>query len=672
MNVAEVLGRFGARIRLVALLAMAVLPLGGLIAYALAHSYDVTLEMARADLRRSASMAADVPGSLFANARSMLRAAKADPAITVAGGEACRSALRSLLSGSPQFLTMGVIDADGTITCHSRITERQAIGDRSLALRTLAPGAAEAVVGNFMIGKVTGRPTVAVASALSSDRGGAAFVSLNLELLAAAAEGASDTGHLAVTMIQPASARMLTHYPPVPIAFGTSLEGSALVDAMRSSPEGGIVEAPGPDGVDRVYAFQPVRGGDTGMMLAIGEPRSAILEPVARLARTTSALAVVVLAAALAVAWWAGWVTQVRPLERMTRFVRRLEVRETDARIEMEAWQSPELRLLGQTLNSAAASLDAARRAEEAVAASETRFRLLAENTADLVTSLDANGVRTFVSPASRDILGREPSELMGVHVLDTAHPDDRGTVSEMLATLRSGQTVGGVRYRMPHRDGRDVWVEVSGRPLDGGARMTLSVRDVSRRRAMEEELERANRTLAELASTDGLTGLLNRRGFDEALEREMARCVRDRVDLSLLMVDVDCFKAFNDTYGHLEGDECLQRVALAILGVMRRPGDIAARYGGEEIAVILPGTPGDGGANRARAIVDTVRALSIANAGSGHGVVTVSVGVAVASTTASGSFTASELIGRADKALYAAKLSGRDRVVEWRPELAA
>ncbi len=662
---ASAFGAFGVRARLMGLIAVATLPLGGLIVYGLASGYAATLDLARASLARTADVAADGPAGLFDNARSMLDAARADPAVTVGGGDACRAAVRSLLAGNPQFLTMGVMDREGTITCHTRIAERQAFSDPSLAERALAPGAPETIVGNFMIGKVTGKPTVAVVGALPRERGGVAFVSLDLERLSVTAEGASDNGTLAVTMIQPSSGRMLTHHPPIDVPFGTPLVASGLVEALRAHPDGGVVETAGPDGIERVYAFAPVPGG-AGMMIAIGEPRSAILDPLTRTAWTTSLIGGLVLAAALAAAWWAGWLMQIRPLERLTEFARRLDAREHDARIDMEAWQPPELRALARTLNATATRLEAARRADEAVAASESRFRLLAENTADLVTSIDATGARTFVSPASRDILGREPEELLGQHPRDVAHPEDRATVDAMMSSLRSGSAVSDVRYRMAHRDGHYVWVEVSGRPLEGAAGMVMSVRDVTRRRTMESELERANQALAELAATDGLTGLLNRRGFDTALEREIARCRRERGELSLLLVDVDRFKAFNDRYGHLKGDECLRAVSSAIRGAIRRPGDTAARYGGEELAVILAGTGETGAADRARAIVEAVRALAVPHEGSECEVVTVSVGAATLGDTTAGPAVAIDLIERADRALYAAKTSGRDRAVAW------
>jgi diguanylate cyclase (GGDEF)-like protein len=173
--------------------------------------------------------------------------------------------------------------------------------------------------------------------------------------------------------------------------------------------------------------------------------------------------------------------------------------------------------------------------------------------------------------------------------------------------------------------------------------------------------LSSANQRLAALADTDGLTGLGNRRAFDRKLAQEWARAARDNHSLALLLLDIDHFKRFNDTYGHQAGDACLQRVAAAIQQCLHRPSDFAARYGGEEMAVILPQTDLVG----ARHVADTLRAAILAQAtehsASDAGVVTASIGVAAAMPVAKDSLSA--LVAHADKALYAAKERGRNRV---------
>ncbi|MCB9587910.1 MAG: diguanylate cyclase [Polyangiaceae bacterium] len=180
---------------------------------------------------------------------------------------------------------------------------------------------------------------------------------------------------------------------------------------------------------------------------------------------------------------------------------------------------------------------------------------------------------------------------------------------------------------------------------------------------------------LRKSASTDGLTGLANRATFDRTLEREWARAERTRNPLSLLIVDVDHFKLYNDRYGHPAGDQCLRRVADALQRVCRRPADLAARLGGEEFALILPETPEVGAARVAESLLLEIDALGIAHAASTtRPTVSVSVGIATHDARESGIFrTASEpeggsseraleLVQSADHALYQAKHSGRAR----------
>ncbi len=178
-----------------------------------------------------------------------------------------------------------------------------------------------------------------------------------------------------------------------------------------------------------------------------------------------------------------------------------------------------------------------------------------------------------------------------------------------------------------------------------------------------EEKLKRANQKLYQKATTDTLTGIANRRSFDEYLKREWKRTAREKVPLSLIMCDIDLFKNYNDLYGHQEGDACLNAVAQAIHGGAVRPGDFVARYGGEEFVVILPATPAEGALHIAEAIRAAVRRLHIPHEGSQVDTcVTLSLGIA--STIPSAEESMENLLQTADAALYDAKQQGRNRVV--------
>ena len=163
----------------------------------------------------------------------------------------------------------------------------------------------------------------------------------------------------------------------------------------------------------------------------------------------------------------------------------------------------------------------------------------------------------------------------------------------------------------------------------------------------------------------DYLTGVFNRRHFDEVLQREVARLAREGGEMCVGMVDVDHFKLFNDAYGHLTGDACLAGVAKAMSAALYRPADEIFRYGGEEFAIIMPQTGREGGTGVAERVREAVSALRIPHSQSAPGHVTVSIGVAAisAATARLGYPACEELIRVADKALYTAKNSGRNKV---------
>lgn len=177
----------------------------------------------------------------------------------------------------------------------------------------------------------------------------------------------------------------------------------------------------------------------------------------------------------------------------------------------------------------------------------------------------------------------------------------------------------------------------------------------------LAEQLRRANERLQELSFQDALTGLYNRRYFDDFLEREFRRALRNQGVLALIMIDVDHFKAYNDRFGHQAGDDCLRRVAAALTLVIHRPSDLIARYGGEEFAAVLPETLLDGALEVAEKLRARVAALQLPHPDSPYGIVTISGGVA-ACQPEPGDHPQS-LIEAADAALYHAKRAGRNRV---------
>lgn len=194
-----------------------------------------------------------------------------------------------------------------------------------------------------------------------------------------------------------------------------------------------------------------------------------------------------------------------------------------------------------------------------------------------------------------------------------------------------------------------------------------LLIRDIQRRIRTEcllvtarEDLLKANQQLEVLASRDPLTGLANRRSFDSELATELRRAQREGTPLALLLIDVDHFKRFNDTYGHPAGDDCLRSLGQLLSDSVRRPGDLAARYGGEELAVILPNTDNAGAQAVAEHFLQQLWQRNLPHAGSPFERVTASVGVVALPVGAQSS--ANALVEAADQALYRAKAAGRNR----------
>ncbi len=190
-----------------------------------------------------------------------------------------------------------------------------------------------------------------------------------------------------------------------------------------------------------------------------------------------------------------------------------------------------------------------------------------------------------------------------------------------------------------------------------------IQITDVSMAVAREKLLRDQALVLRSQTFSDGLTGIANRRHFDVDIEKEVRRAKRALATLSLALIDIDYFKAYNDHYGHQQGDECLIQVATALSEMMRRPGDLVARYGGEEFAIILPDTDAEHALIIAEMIRSSIEERLLEHASSSVAThVTISIGVTT--RTPDHHLEVADLIGNADRALYQAKRAGRNRVV--------
>jgi diguanylate cyclase (GGDEF)-like protein len=182
-------------------------------------------------------------------------------------------------------------------------------------------------------------------------------------------------------------------------------------------------------------------------------------------------------------------------------------------------------------------------------------------------------------------------------------------------------------------------------------------------------QLQSALRALERQARIDGLTGLFNRRHFDEQIEREILRHRRQQLPLALAFIDIDCFKGYNDHYGHPQGDACLSAVARLIALACQRPDEVVARYGGEEFVVLLPYTALPAATEHAQRLCQAVRDAALPHAAS-HVGPQVSISVGVVAAVPDADMAAAQLLARADAALYRAKAGGRDQVCALAPDL--
>jgi diguanylate cyclase (GGDEF)-like protein/PAS domain S-box-containing protein len=292
----------------------------------------------------------------------------------------------------------------------------------------------------------------------------------------------------------------------------------------------------------------------------------------------------------------------------------------------------------------------------------EAHYRLLANNIADIIILIDARSLIRYVSQSVEPVLGLRPEDLLGKSCFDMIHPEDRESVRSATARLSGIDTVSTVVFRTWRADGTLAWVEskfkLAAQPNDPAQTEFLCViRDVTERKRMEDELTQLNRRLTQLAATDGLTGLTNRRTFDGFLRREYEACD----EIAVLLFDIDNFKGYNDTYGHQAGDRCLQAVAKAIGDAISATPGLSARYGGEEFAVVLPHTTDAAALKVAEGIRLTVLALGIPNSASSRGYITISAGVAARNSS---TIDEAALVGQADTALYEAKRLGRNRSI--------
>lgn len=293
-----------------------------------------------------------------------------------------------------------------------------------------------------------------------------------------------------------------------------------------------------------------------------------------------------------------------------------------------------------------------------------TLFRRLVETSWNAVEAHTIDGKVLYAGASTGRTLGYTSEEMIGKISWDLMHPDDVPLGRSFWETaVRSPGVMVPAQVRFLHKNGS--WRLMEGRIInlldDPEVRaMVVHFRDITEVTEANARLSAAMAELDRLANSDGLTGLANRACFDRQLESEWRRSSREQTPLGLILIDVDHFKIYNDTYGHVAGDECLRRVGSVIAGTINRAGDLAARYGGEEFVCILPNTPLRDTLHVAERIRSAVWNLALPHSGSATADrVTITAGIV--SRAGNSIEQANELVRAADSALYSGKSYGRN-----------
>jgi len=295
---------------------------------------------------------------------------------------------------------------------------------------------------------------------------------------------------------------------------------------------------------------------------------------------------------------------------------------------------------------------------------SESRFQKIVETAIEGILIFDGYYNITFANENMASILGYTVDEMLGMPYA-FFFPEEHMDIFHEQASRRKEGKDSVYECCLKKKNGQVNWFLVSAKALlddQGNFEGSFAMfTDINGRKEMELLLEETNRRLMELSNTDSLTGIANRRSFDSALEHEYYRLKRSNSELSVIMLDIDHFKEYNDYYGHVMGDECLRQVGKVLTGCVTRSVDLAARYGGEEFACILPDTGLQGAVAIAECIRQSIHALKMEHKQSPVSeFVTASLGVVT--VRYSDNMSPQDVVEMADRLMYKAKLSGRNR----------
>lgn len=298
-------------------------------------------------------------------------------------------------------------------------------------------------------------------------------------------------------------------------------------------------------------------------------------------------------------------------------------------------------------------------------------YKTLLESTRAIPWKIDWNSMTfAYIGPQIESLLGwSRDSWSTANDWAERMHPDDRNWVVDYCISQSKSGTDHEADYRAMTKSGEYIWIRDVVhvvRREDGSVDSLIGFMfDISERKKTEEKVMRLQKELEELSYKDGLTGIANRRMFDSYMEVEWANAQRNNLPLSLILLDIDYFKQYNDRYGHIQGDHCLKRIGQLLGGAGMRARDFFARYGGEEFVLVLPETDAESARKVAERCSILIREEQIPHADSPEGLLTASMGI--------GTITPTQLdnpmsfLEQVDQKLYQAKQHGRNRIVDGR-----
>ena len=623
-----------------------------------------------------ARLAAEQQDNALSEAGHLLRILARVPDVS-GDAESCNRVLGTVGKSQPQYKAISFTDQAGVVRCSSNPAVLGLDASDRAYFKAARNAGAEAGVtlSRFTVSRPSGLPSLFAALAVyrpgATEPEGVLVVTIPLDWFARMYRPETAEQDVA-EVIDTRDSTILARYSGgkhVP-AFEQSPTHPVLA-AFRARPGGGTVTATvaGPDGaaVDRLYGYASLPAGQGALLLAVGVDVAEVHAVVALRIMVGLVVGLSVLTLAILCSFPSAQRTIMGPLNEIVAAASAIGAGNHVVPPRLPRRSARELRVLVVAFTAMARRL---RTRDERIAAMQARLQAsvdqhlqLASASNDIITRFSPDLHRLYVSPASVEVLGYTPEQMVGTHYSEFVCPEDWPMVLQAITSmLQEKHDTVRITYRATRQGGQTVWVEGSARRLLDDSGFVLVARDVTNQKTLEEQLGDANRRLRVLAWQDGLTGVANRRRFDEALGQEYRRALRAGQSIALVMLDVDHFKRFNDTYGHLGGDACLQRIAAALVAHARRPADLPARYGGEEFAVLLPDTDIEGAQAFADGLQAALADLAIPHTAHPEGRVTVSIGIACTSPH-SGDTGPAHLIEAADAALYRAKAGGRNRV---------